>query len=109
MTKFALVAFAALMVLSFSGCSKLSADESLNTGSNSQAASSQQETTSSTQSLGTASDSETSSSGQQVTTTTSSQNSQNIDDVQSQLDELENILKDLDDVSAEDLEIPDPE
>ena len=123
----------ALIFLFVTGCSKLDNYESSNSEKSSNFISSQQETTSSAQFENTNSNSETNSNvglseqestsfaqaqntnsndntnsnGQQVTNA-SSQNNKNIEDVQSQLDELENTLKGLDDISEDDLQIPNP-
>jgi uncharacterized protein YceK len=91
----------AVMII-FAGCGDLNSNES----GSAQSTVSQQ--TNSSQKQNTTISKEAGNSDQQKTTGSTLKNGNNIDDVQSQLDELESMLKDLDDVSNSDLEIPNP-
>jgi hypothetical protein len=101
----AFVAITAFILLTIAGCGDLDAKESSNLNSNPESTSSKQQITNSAQST---SNSNSTTSQHQITTSTQSQDTKDIDGVQSQLDELENILKGIDDISESDLEIPNP-
>ena len=107
MKKITFFVIAAMLILA--GCGKLSSKEGSEKDGGAQTTINRQATDSSKSQSPIKSDAESEGdqTGQKNTATTV-QNSKDIDLVQSQLDELEEILKDLDDISESDLEIPDP-